>query len=134
MQTISNIPDLEWQLANGMVSQDLIREGEFDIEVIEWLDGNKNNAFNKMFLQPIESGNCIELMNKDSRDYYYLIKLKNLVNVRIIEETVGRIRKRSDLLLELTFGDDFSDDAVGQNHTIIINVEDKHAFGIVFLD
>jgi hypothetical protein len=36
MQTISNPPNLEWQLANGMVSQHLIKDWEFDIEAIKW--------------------------------------------------------------------------------------------------
>ena len=134
MQTISNSPNLEWQLANGMVSQHLIKVWEFDIEVIKWLDGKRNRAFNKMFLHPIESGNYIELNKKDNRDHHgYIIKFKDLVNVRVIEEIVGSIRKRPDLLLELSFGGNFSDDAVSHNHTIIINVEDKHAFGIVDL-
>lgn len=94
MQTISNIPDLEWQLANGMVSKHLIREGEFDIEVVEWLDGKKNKAFDKMFLHPIETGNYIELKKKDSKDSRsHIIKLKNLVNSRLIEETTDLIRK-----------------------------------------
>jgi hypothetical protein len=55
------------------------------------------------------------------------------LDVKVIEETVGSLRKRKDLLLELTFVDNKSDDAVSRKHTIVINVEDKHAHGIVDL-
>jgi hypothetical protein len=53
MKTVSNHPDLEWQITKGIVSQNLIAELDFDIEVIKWLDGKKNKAFNEMFLHPI---------------------------------------------------------------------------------
>jgi hypothetical protein len=62
-----------------------------------------------------------------------MIKLRDLVDIKIIEETVGSIRKRKDLLLELTFVDTFSDAAVKCTQSITINVDDKDAHEIVFL-
>jgi hypothetical protein len=54
MQTISNSPDLAWQLANGTVSKHLIRDWDFDIEVLKWLDEKKSKAVDKVFLYRIE--------------------------------------------------------------------------------
>jgi hypothetical protein len=86
MQTIPKLPNLEWKLSNGIVSNQLIRKWEFNIQIIKWLDGQKNNAFDMMLLYPVESGNYIRLMKKGRkvRDDYQ-IELKNIVNTKIVE-------------------------------------------------
>jgi hypothetical protein len=87
-----------------------------------------------MYLHPIEVGNYIELGKKNKKDSHgYIIKLKDLVDVKVLEETVGSIRKRQDLLLGLTFIDNSSDDSVTREQDITINIEDSRAHEIVDL-
>lgn len=132
MKIISNPPDLEWQLTRGIVAPHLIETREFDIEVKKWLDGKKSKSFNKMLLHPIETGNYIELREKNRKDPRgFMLKYRDLIDMRIAEETVGSIRKRNDLLMELTFVDSFSDDAVKHSQKITINVDDKEAYEIL---
>ena len=87
MQTISKSPNLEWQLSNGIVSNQVIRKWEFNIQVIKWLDGKKNKTFDKILLYPIESGNYIELRKKEGHitlegHVGYIIELKNLFDIK----------------------------------------------------
>ena len=87
-----------------------------------------------MFLHSIESGNYIKLVKKVRKGYdEYLIELKNLKDIKIIEQTSGYIIKRQDLLLEITFVDDDSAGIVKERHTIMIDVEENDAYTIIDL-
>lgn len=62
-----------------IVSNQVIRKWEFNIQVIKWLDGKSNKTFDKMFLYPIESGNYIELNGKGRVGY--IIARKTIITI-----------------------------------------------------
>jgi hypothetical protein len=101
--------------------------------VIKWLDGQTNKTFDKMLLYPIESGNYLELRKNGKSHVGYIIELKNLLDIKVAEQTSGYIIKRQDLILEIPFVDNSSADIVNGKHTVSIDVEDRYTQGIIDL-
>ena len=134
MQTIPKVPSLEWQRSNRIVSNQVIRVWQFNIKIIRWLDGQENNPFDRMILYPIEMGNYIRLMReKGDVCNDYLIELKNIFDIKTVEQKSGFIIKRQDLLVEITFAENDSASMVKEKHSVIIDVEEKDAQLIIDL-
>jgi hypothetical protein len=57
-----------------MVDQHLLEYAEYDIEIVNWIDGSKRSDINKMILRPIEAGNIIEFSNGKRSNLQPLLK------------------------------------------------------------
>lgn len=74
-------PDSNWRLTHSMVDPSLIKSYEYPIQIIYWIDGKKNEFYNKMIIQPIEKGNYIEFVNDKDNSSTFKIEISKLTDV-----------------------------------------------------
>jgi hypothetical protein len=108
-----------------MINNDLLEKSEYDVETVKWIDGfTKDNKINKMILRPIEAGNMVELWR--GKEVQLMITSGTLHAVKVVEETKKSfVRKKQDLLLELSFYSNQQQKQQQNLSSILLNVEDK---------
>lgn len=118
--TFENISQKEQKpMFRPIFNVDLIKQSEYDIEVVNWLDSAQRPEINKMIVSPVERGNILTLKESKGDAVNLRIPLSKIDDVRIVEGTKGSFLKRNDLLLDLLFHD-----AQG-SHAIRLNADDK---------
>jgi hypothetical protein len=109
-----------------MVGNDLLEKSEHDVEIVKWMGDSTDVKINKMILRPIESGNMVELYS--GKEVRVVITSGTLHSVKVIEETKKSfMRKKQDLLLELSFYSNQQQKQQQNLSSILLNVEDKEA-------
>jgi hypothetical protein len=107
-----------------MVGNDLLEKSEHDVEIVKWMGDSTDVKINKMILRPIESGNMVELYS--GKEIRMVITSGTLHSVKVVEETKKSfMRKKQDLLLELSFYTNQQQKQQQNLSSILLNVEDK---------
>ncbi len=112
-----------------MVDPHLLEYAEYDIEIVNWIDGSKRSNINKMILRPIEAGNIIEFSK--GKEIQFTITSQTLGNINPLAETKQGFlrRKKEDMLLEIQLNYDSS--GQHQYSDILLNIEDKYIQKII---
>ncbi len=111
-------------LSRPLTTPDMLVINEYEVKALVVNDKKEYNDIDRLRLNPIELGASIFLFNKkEERGFHVPIKLIN--DVHIVSETVGKIRKKQDLMLFVSY---FKNTIHHSNNTnnvsLLIDVDD----------
>lgn len=116
--------DDDIDLSRPLTTTDMIILNEYEVKALVENDEKEYDDIDRLRLNPIELGASIFLFNKkEERGFHVPIKLIN--DVHIVSETVGKIRKKQDLMLFVSY---FKNNIHQSNNTnnvsLLIDVDD----------